>query len=88
MPGAPKEMTLQFNGLKGAEHATIYLLDEEHGNALRAYAAMGSPADPTQKQYQALKAAANLPAPEVRSLAGGRITLTLPAKALVLMVIR
>jgi len=55
---------------------------------LPAYAAMGSPASPTQKQYEELKAAAKLGAPEVRSLAGGKITLTLPAKALDLVVIR
>ncbi|MFI5128142.1 MAG: glycosyl hydrolase family 39, partial [Candidatus Acidiferrales bacterium] len=68
--------------------ATIYRLDAADGNALSAYAAMGSPADPTQKQYEELKAAANLAAPEVRSLASGKITLTLPAKALALVVIR
>jgi xylan 1,4-beta-xylosidase len=87
-PGAPKEISLEFDGLKGKKHATIYRLDADHGNALPAYAAMGSPASPTQKQYQELKAAANLPAPEVRSLAGGGITLTFPAKALALVVIR
>ncbi|HLJ42186.1 MAG TPA: hypothetical protein VKT50_11925 [Candidatus Acidoferrales bacterium] len=88
-PGTQKEISLQFDGLKGKKHATIYSLDADHGNALAAYAAMGSPVDPTQKQYEELKAAANLPAPEVvRSLAGGKITLTLPAKALKLVVIR
>ncbi|HEV2314613.1 MAG TPA: hypothetical protein VGR94_04850 [Candidatus Acidoferrales bacterium] len=87
-PGTPKEISLQFDGLKGKKHATIYRLDADHGNALSAYAAMGSPASPTQNQYEELKAAANLSAPEVRSLAGGKITLTLPAKALALVVIR
>ena len=87
-PGTPKEISLQFDGLKGKKHATIYRLDADHGNALSAYAAMGSPASPTQNEYEELKAAANLSAPEVRSLAGGKITLTLPAKALALVVIR
>ncbi|MGB7022947.1 MAG: hypothetical protein WBD73_04045 [Candidatus Acidiferrales bacterium] len=87
-PGRPKEISLQFDGLRGKRHATIYRLDADHGNALAAYAAMGSPADPTQKQYEELKNAANLPAPEARSLAGGTITLTLPAKALAIVVIR
>ncbi len=87
-PGTPKDISLQFDGLKGKKRATIYRLDADHGNALPAYAAMGSPASPTQKQYQKLKAAAKLGVPEVRSLAGGKITLTLPAKALALVVIR
>ncbi|MGH9727328.1 MAG: GH39 family glycosyl hydrolase [Candidatus Acidiferrales bacterium] len=87
-PGAAKKITLQFNGLKGGERATIYVLDEDHGDALGAYASMDSPANPTQKQYEILKAAANLGAPEERSLKNGRITLTLPAKALDVVVIR
>jgi xylan 1,4-beta-xylosidase len=87
-PGTPKEISLQFDGMNGKKRVTIYHLDESHGDALSAYAGMGSPASPTQKQYRELKAAANLSAPEVRSLAGGRITLTLPAKALALVVIR
>ncbi|MGH7743644.1 MAG: GH39 family glycosyl hydrolase [Candidatus Dormibacteria bacterium] len=87
-PGAPREITLQLNGLKGKKRATIYRLDADHGNVLRAYEAMGSPASPTQKQYQTLRAEANLSVPEVRTLKDGRITLTLPAKALDLVVIR
>ena len=87
-PGTPKEISLQFDGMNGKKRVTIYHLDESHGDALSAYAGMGSPASPTQKQYQELKAAASLSASEVRSLAGGRITLTLPAKALALVVIR
>ncbi|HKV78005.1 MAG TPA: hypothetical protein VJP02_07695 [Candidatus Sulfotelmatobacter sp.] len=87
-PGASKEISLRFDGLKGKARATIYRLDEIHSNALRAYAAMASPADPTQKQYQTLKAAANLSAPEERALKNAGITLTLPAKALELVVIR
>jgi len=87
-PGTPKQISLQFDGLKGEKRATIYRLDAADGNALSAYAAMGSPASPTQKQYEELKVAANLPAPELRSLVGGKITLTLPAKALALVVIR
>ena len=87
-PGAPKQISLDFTGLKGKQRVTIYRLDANHGNALPAYAAMGSPASPTQQQYQILKAAANLPAPEVRTLKRGRITLTLPAKALDLIVTR
>ncbi|MHB8540052.1 MAG: GH39 family glycosyl hydrolase [Candidatus Acidiferrales bacterium] len=86
--GAPKQITLQFSGLKGKRHVTIYRLDADHGNALPAYAGMGSPASPTQQQYQTLKAAARLSAPETRKLKKGRITLTLPAKALDLVEIR
>jgi len=86
--GAPKQLTLQFSGLKGYRRVTIYRLDADHGNALPAYAAMGSPASPTQQQYQTLKAAGRLSAPTTRKLRKGRITLMLPAKALDMVEIR
>jgi len=80
--GTEKQMTLQFSGLRGGHTILIYRLDAQHGNALAAYGEMGTPASPTQQQYEQLRNAAKLGAPEKQKLKRNQITLTLPPKAL------
>jgi xylan 1,4-beta-xylosidase len=46
---------------------------------------MGSPRYPTQAQIEQLKKVAELPAPEVRNLKNGELTLTLPSYGLALV---
>lgn len=86
--GTAKQITLQFTGLHGNRKVVIYRLDAEHGNALAAYDAMGTPASPTQQQYEQLQNAAKLGAPQQVKLKGNQITLTLPPKALDLVEVR
>jgi xylan 1,4-beta-xylosidase len=86
--GAPERVTLKLTGLSGEHQVMIYRLDANHGNALPAYAAMGSPADPTQKQYDVLRKAGEFSAPESFKLKGNQIPITLPPKALDLIEIR
>ena len=85
---ASKDVTLKFARLSGTHRVEIYRLDAEHGNALRAYDAMGRPSDPTEAQYGQLKRAAQLAPPEERQLSGDELRLTLPPKALDLIEIR
>lgn len=80
--GIEKQITLQFSGLHGGHTILIYRLDSQHGNALAAYGQMGTPASPTQQQYEQLRDAAKLGAPEKQKLKHNQITLTLPPKAL------
>jgi xylan 1,4-beta-xylosidase len=86
--GVSERVTLKLSGLSGEHQVTLYRLDADHGNALIAYAAMGSPADPTQKQYEALRKAAEISPPEVFKLKGNQIAITLSPKALDLVEIR
>ena len=86
--GVSERVTLKLSGLAGDHQVTLYRLDADHGNALTAYAAMGSPADPTQKQYDALRKAAEISPPEVFKLKGNQIAITLSPKALDLVEIR
>lgn len=86
--GIAKQMTLQLAGLHGKRTVLIYRLDADHGNVLAAYEAMGRPASPTQRQYEQLRNAARLAAPEKERLTKSGITLTLPPKALDLIEIR
>jgi xylan 1,4-beta-xylosidase len=87
-PGAPKEITLDLQGLTGAHSATVQLVDSDHGSLRKAYAAMGSPATPTQAQILALRKAASLPPPVAIPIRGGKIELKLAAKALALVEIK
>jgi xylan 1,4-beta-xylosidase len=83
--GESKDIVLQLNSLEGKNQAFVYRLDADHGSLLKAYAEMGSPADPTQAQVQSLRHAARLLAPESWSIQNGRIELQLPANALALI---
>jgi xylan 1,4-beta-xylosidase len=84
-PGESKDIVLQLNSSARRRRALVYRLDANHGSLLEAYAAMGSPEDPTQTQIQSLWQAAQLPAPESRSLDNDRLALRLAPDALVLI---
>jgi xylan 1,4-beta-xylosidase len=86
--GSAERITLKLNKLSGDHQVTVYRLDSEHGNALVAYTAMGSPSDPTHKQYEELRKAAAVPSPEVFKLISNQITITLSPKSLDLIEIR
>jgi xylan 1,4-beta-xylosidase len=83
--GESKDIVLQLSSLAGKNQAFVYRLDADHGSLLKAYAEMGSPADPTQAQVQSLRHAAGLLAPESTSIQNGRIELQLPPNALALI---
>lgn len=86
--GTEREFTLQLKGLSGAHHATVNILDADHGSLLPAYAAMGSPTNPTPAQIKSLRAAAELPPPQSLPIRDGRVELKLAPKALALVEIR
>jgi xylan 1,4-beta-xylosidase len=70
-----------------ARSASVQSLDAEHGNVHPAYQRMGSPRYPTQRQLAELRAAAALPAPVVRPLEAGALSLEIPPDGLVLVTI-
>jgi xylan 1,4-beta-xylosidase len=86
--GEEENITLQLTGLTGTHTATLDLVDADHGSLRKAYAAMGSPTDPTQAQIQSLRKVAELPPPVSLPIHDGRIDLKLAPKALALIEIR
>jgi xylan 1,4-beta-xylosidase len=86
--GEQKDVTLQLQGLSGSHIATLNLVDADHGSLRKAYAAMGSPAYPTQAQIQSLRKAAELSPPVSLQIHDGRIELKLTPKELALIEIR
>lgn len=70
-----------------ATSASVQSIDAEHGNVLVAYAKMGSPRYPTQRELTRLREAAALPPAVSRSLAGGSLTLEIAPYGLTLVTI-
>ena len=77
--GTERRFRLEFAGAAPKLHMRV--VDRQHGSALTAWEAMGSPAFPSRKQLQELRKAAEL-APAVPV---GAATITLPAHALALI---
>ena len=75
--GANRTIDLDFNGVPADAHATIRRVDAAHGDTLDAWKKMGSPQYPTQAQIAALRKAADMGPPQVESLHGSRLTLTM-----------
>ena len=82
--GAPKTITLRFKNAN-PKRAIISRLDASHGDVRPAYAKMGSPRYPTERQLEQLRKAAELSEPEARKLKNGELTVTLPANGLALI---
>ncbi len=84
----PKDVVLQLKDARSKKHASVYRLDANHGSLLKAYAAMGSPVNPTREQIAQLRDAAKLPAPETVAMKNGEIALHMEPEALLLVEIR
>lgn len=83
----PHTVTFNIRGVAPNATATVERVDDEHGNVLPAYAAMGSPAYPTPDQVERLNRDTALPPPQQVHLAGGELKLTLEPNALILLTV-
>lgn len=80
--GTTRTMDLVFRGVPSNATVTVQTVDQEHGNVLPKYRAMGGPLDPTPAQVRELNREPALPPPEEEHLTGGRLKLTLTSDAL------
>ena len=85
--GPSKTVTLQLAGIAPNATATILRLDEDHGNVIKTYDAMGRPAFPSRNQIVKLRQAGSAAPPEKPSLKAGKLTLDIPPQGLVLVTI-
>ena len=83
--GETRTMDLVFHGLPADARASIQRVDDNHGNVLKVYEAMGRPPNPTPSQIEELNRATALGAPENSRLQAGRLQLTLMPNALILI---
>ena len=82
---SPRTMTLAFRSVPKAARVTIERVDDEHGNVLPVYRAMGSPQYPTPAQVETMNRQTALPTPEVTHLVNGELRLTMEPNALLLV---
>jgi xylan 1,4-beta-xylosidase len=83
--GATNKVVLNFLHVPPGARVTVERVDEQHGNVLERYAAMGKPLDPTQAQVEQLNRETTLPAPEDTRLQGGKLELNLTPNTLALV---
>jgi xylan 1,4-beta-xylosidase len=91
-PGAPagpaKHFEVDVKHLKAGAQATVWRLDQDHGNAVAAFDKMGRPDWPSREQIKTLREAGQLAAPEQAKLAGDRLSIDVPPQGLVVIELR
>jgi xylan 1,4-beta-xylosidase len=80
-----RKIELVFHNVPANASVTLQRVDDEHGNVLPRYAAMGKPLDPTPAQVEQLNRETALSAAERTHLTGGKLELALEPNALVLV---
>ena len=86
--GSTQVIDFAFRHVASDARVTIQRVDADHGNVLRAYAAMGEPLDPTPEQVYQLNRETALPSPEETTLHDGQLRLSLTPNALALIKIQ
>ena len=82
--GGTHTMRLVFDHVRTDAPVTITRVDDDHGNTLAAYRAIGSPRYPTDDQIQKLNAATQV-SPSSEHLEGNHLDVSLQPNALVLI---
>jgi xylan 1,4-beta-xylosidase len=84
-PSTEKTIDLVFQHVPPNTRVSIQEIDENHGNVLAAYAAMGKPLDPTPEQVEQLNHASALPPAVEKTLSAGKLEIKLSTNALALI---
>lgn len=90
-PGAPgpvKHFNLTLTGMSKSSKVAMVRVDDAHGNALKAYDAMGRPATPSREQILQLRIAGRAAPAEAASFHDGKLQVDVPTHGLVVMEIR
>jgi xylan 1,4-beta-xylosidase len=83
--GEARTVQLSVSHVSPDARVTIERVDEEHGNVLKHFQALGSPVNPTPAQVEQLNRETALPPPEETRLHAGKLELKLTPNALVLV---
>jgi xylan 1,4-beta-xylosidase len=89
MPTGPtKVFTLTLERVPANAAVEIWRVDDDHGNVIKAFNAMGRPADAlTQEQITELRAAGAMAPPEHTHLQHGKIEVKVPAHGLAIVLV-
>ncbi|HEY4382775.1 MAG TPA: glycosyl hydrolase family 39 [Acidobacteriaceae bacterium] len=86
--GPAKTFDLELKNVAADATAEVWRVDDDHGNVLKAFDAMGRPpGDLNQEQIAKLRAAGEMAPPERMHLDHGKLQLTVPAHGLAVVVI-
>ncbi len=87
--GPDKTFLLHIQHVRPGADVDLYRVDDNHGNVLKAFDAMGRPpGDLTQAQVKMLQVAGAMAPAEHLKLSGGELAVTVPAHGLVVLVVR
>ncbi|HVC17899.1 MAG TPA: glycosyl hydrolase family 39 [Rhodanobacter sp.] len=86
--GAPKRFSIDVKHLAAGAHATVWRLDETHGNAIALFDRMGRPDSPSREEIARLRAAGKLAAPEQVDVRKGKFEISIPPQGLVVVDLR
>jgi xylan 1,4-beta-xylosidase len=86
--GSARTFSVDLKGVPQTATVEVWRVDDDHGNVLKAFDAMGRPpGDLTQDQVAKLRAAGQMSPPEPMRLNHGRLELTVPAHGLAVVVL-
>jgi xylan 1,4-beta-xylosidase len=84
--GEAKRLELEFLGARPGQRVQVRYVDQERGSPMPAWRAMGSPQYPRREQLEALRKAADVPAPQTLRLGADRkLILDLPPEGVALV---
>ena len=86
--GSVKHFEVDVSHLAADAKATVWRVDETHGNAVAAFDAMGRPDFPSREQIAQLREAGKLAQPESLALEQGRLRIDIPPQGLVVVELR
>ncbi|MGB3461359.1 MAG: glycosyl hydrolase family 39 [Rhodanobacter lindaniclasticus] len=86
--GTSKHFSVDVRNLAAGAHATVWRLDEDHGNAVAAFDRMGRPDFPSRAQIAALRKAGEMAPPQRVALHDGKLQLDIPPQGLVVVELR
>ncbi|EIL92900.1 GH39 family glycosyl hydrolase [Rhodanobacter spathiphylli] len=86
--GSTKHFSLDVQHLPAAAHATVWRVDETHGNAVAAFDRMGRPDSPSRAQIVQLREAGKLAAPESMKPRDGKLAVDVPVQGLAVIELR
>jgi xylan 1,4-beta-xylosidase len=85
--GPSKAFTLNLSGVAQNTSVTVYRVDEDHGNVIKTYDAMGRPAFPSREQIVKLREAGRAAPAEKAFLKRGSLSIEVPPQGLVVITV-
>ncbi|WP_433983523.1 hypothetical protein RBB78_20700 [Tunturiibacter empetritectus] len=86
--GPDKSFQLTFANLPSSAKVELLRVDDDHGNAVKEFDAMGRPRDLTQDQIKKLRAAGAMSPAEKLRLSNGHLQITVPPHGLVVLIVK